>query len=278
MWTTLALMSALSWVPAQAGQLQLKNARVTYGILGQERKDTSYLPGDLVVLAFDVEGLKVADDGTMRYSMSLQLYDHQNKKVVFEKDPQEMTVVNTLGGSRLPSFALTTIGTNTEPGKYTMTVEFKDLAANTSTKLERGFEVKKSAFGIVRPGFVYNKLNEEEAGLPTTIAPPLAVPGQNLILNFAVVGFRLDPEKNEPNVRVEMKVIDESGKAVLGKPFRGEAKNILEEYKQQKAIPFQVPIQINRGGQFKVVVSATDRISGKTTTLPPLDLKVVEIK
>src|SRR5215469_8307877 len=75
MWTTLALMSALNWTPAQAGKLELKNDRVTYGILGQERKDTAYLPGDLVVLAFDIEGLTVKDDGQVKYSMSMELTD-----------------------------------------------------------------------------------------------------------------------------------------------------------------------------------------------------------
>ncbi|MGH7223076.1 MAG: hypothetical protein ACRELF_07605, partial [Gemmataceae bacterium] len=250
MWTTLALVSALSWTPAQAGQLELKNARVTYGILGQERKDTNYLPGDLVVLAFDIEGLKVAPDGLAKYSMSVKLYDHKQKKVVFEKVPQQMEVVNTLGGSRVPTFALTNIGTDTAAGKYTMTVEVND--GKVSKKLERDFEVKKSEFGIVRPGFVYNKLNEEQVGPTTTIAPPLAVPGQNLMLHFAVVGFALAGDKNDPNVKVEMKVVDEAGKPVLEKAFSGRATKIDDEAKQLRVIPFEVPIQVTRIGKFKV--------------------------
>ncbi len=128
MWASLALMSALNWTPAQAGQLELKNVRVTYGILGQERKDTNYLPGDMVVLAFDIEGLKVAADGKVQYSMSMELIDKAGKSV-FKKDPQEMLTVNTLGGGRLPSFALTEIGTDTAPGTYTMNVVVNDLAA-----------------------------------------------------------------------------------------------------------------------------------------------------
>lgn len=277
MWTTLALMSALSWTPAQASQLQLKNARVTYGILGQERKDTSYLPGDMVVLAFDIEGLKVESDGRVKYSIGMELFDHKKKTAVYQRAPQEMTVVNTLGGSRLPSFALTNIGTDTEPGKYTMTVKVKDVAANATKELKQDFEVKKPDFGIVRPGFVYNKLNEEQAGPPTTIAPPLAVPGQNLMLNFAVVGFRLAGEKTQPKVSVEMKITDESGEAVLKKPFSGTADNIPDEAKQLKVIPFEVPLQCNRSGKFKVILTAKDEISGKTVQ-QTLDLKVIELK
>jgi hypothetical protein len=279
MWTTLALMSALSWTPAQAGQLQLKNARVTYGILGQERKDTSFLPGDMLILAFDIEGLKVGDNGLVEYSIQMELFDHKAKKVVYKREPQNMKVVNTLGGSRLPSIALTNIGSDTEPGMYTMTVTVNDVIAKISKELKQDFVVKKPDFGIVRPGFVYNKLNDEQAaGPPTTIAPPLVVPGQNLMLNFSVVGYRLDRDKNQPKVTVTMEITDESGKPVLGKPFKGTAEKLSEEIMQLKHIPFFMPIQANRSGKFKVVLTARDELASppKESTLT-LDLKVIEL-
>lgn len=276
MWTTVALMSALSWTPAQAGQLELKNSRVTYGILGQERKDTSYLPGDMVVLAFDIEGLPVGDDGRLKYSMSVRLYDHKKRQDVFKKEPQQMEVVNTLGRSRVPTFALTNIGTDTEPGKYTMIVEVN--AGKESKKLERDFEVKKREFGIVRPGFVYNQLSEEQAGERAIIySPPLAVPGQNLLLHFAVVGFTLAGNNNQPKVKVKMEILDESGQPVLKNAFKGAATSIPDEVKQLLTIPFQIPIQVNRGGKFKIVLTATDENNGNKTVTQTLDFKAVEI-
>ena len=63
MWATLAMLSAMSYAPAQAGQLELKNARYTFGLHGQS-KDTNFLPGDLAILSFDIEGLKVKNDGS----------------------------------------------------------------------------------------------------------------------------------------------------------------------------------------------------------------------
>jgi hypothetical protein len=271
MWTTLALMSALNWTPAQAGQLELKNPRVTYGILGQERKDTTYLPGDMVVLAFDIEGLKVADDGQVKYSMSMELTDSKGKSL-FKKDPQETIAVNTLGRSRLPAFALTEVGTDTAPGKYTMTVVVTDVSVKpkASVELKRDFEVKASQFGIVRPGFTNVSMKEPQS------APPLGVPGQSLLFNFAVVGFELKGDKMDPNVKVTMEVKDESDKSVLKKPFSGEAKEIDAEAKKLRVIPFQLPMQLNRSGKFKVVVTATDQHTGKTAS-QTLDLKVVEV-
>jgi hypothetical protein len=278
MWATLALMSALSSTPAQGGQLEVKNVRVTYGILGQERKDTTYLPGDLVVLAFDMEGLQVAPDGTVKYSTSMELIGADpmtgKPKTHFKQDPQEMTTVNTLGGSRLPSFALAEIGTDTAPGKYTMSVVVTDVAAKKSVKLERGFEVKKSEFGIVRPGFTYIDMNERSRGAPQ-IAPPVGVPGQNLLLNFAVVGFELKGQMQVPNVTVQMEVKDESGEGVK-KPYTGKVENLEDNFKKLRYIPFQFPMQLNRSGKFKVVLKATDVHTGKTAT-QTLDLKVIEV-
>ncbi len=281
MWTTLALLSALSGAPAQGGQLELKNPRFTYGILGQERKDSTFLPGDMVVLSFEIEGLKTKDDGTAQYSMGMKLFYHKKNKYVFEKDPQEQTVVNSLGGNQLPAFALTNLFHDTEPGDYTIRVDVKDVLGNTTAKpLERKFTLKKSEFGIVRAGFVYVDMNENQGGAAPTLAPPLAVPGQSLMLHFTCVGFAEAGERSEPKVSVEVVVQDDSGKPVLTKPISGKGTSYPDEQARKlKILPFHVPIQINRSGKFKIVINAKDEnSSGKSVTFPPLDLTVVEVK
>ncbi len=281
MWTTLALLSALSYTPAQGGQVELKNPRFTYGILGQERKDDSFLPGDMVVLAFDIEGLKIKEDGSGQYSMGMKLFSHKKNKNVFEKDPQEQTVVNSLGGTRQPAYALTNLFTDTEPGEYTIRVDVKDVLGNTTAKtLERKFTVKKLEFGIVRAGLVYLDLNENQVGQIPILAPPLVVPGQNLMLHFTTVGFTEAGEKNEPKVSVEVEIQDENGKPVVQKPKSGKATAYPDQNARNlKFLPFQVPIQINRAGKFKIVISAKDENnSSKSATFPPLDLTVVEVK
>ncbi len=280
MWTTLALMSALNWAQAQAGQLELKNARVTYGILGQERKDSTYLPGDMVVLAFDIEGLTVADNGQVQYSMSMKLTNAKGEEK-YKTDPQTTMAVNTLGGSRLPAFAMTAVGTDTEPGQYTMTVEVNDESAKTKKKparLERKFTVKAPQFGIVRPSFNIVSMNERGGVAGTQVAPPVGVPGQSLLFSFTVVGFALKGDTPQPNVVVSMELKDEGGRAVkMPKPFTGEAKQIDDEARKLRVIPFQLPIQLNRSGKFKVVVTAEDKYANKTVK-ETLDLTVIEVK
>ena len=281
MWTTLALLSALSGAPGQGGQLELKNPRFTYGFLGQERKDSTFLPGDMVVLSFDIEGLKTKEDGTARYSMGTKLFSHKKNKYVFEKDPQEMAVVNSLGGSRQPIYAWTNIPTDMEPGDYTLRVDIRDiLGKSAEVKVERKYTVRKLEFGIVRPGFIYLDLNENQIGTAPYFAPPLAVPGQNLMLHFTTVGFAEAGEKNEPKVSVEVEIQDESGKPVVQKPKSGKTTAYPDDNARKlKVLPWQIPVQINRSGKFKIVISAKDEnSSGKSVTFPPLDLTVVEVK
>lgn len=277
MWTTLALMSALSWTPAaDGGQLEVKNARFTAGIFGQDRKSNEFLPGDMVVLSFDIEGLKTTDNGTAEYSIGWSLIDKKGKAVV-EKAPQQMSVTCTQGGSRLPTFLLSEILPDTEPGEYTMKLTVEDTRAKAKAGLERKFVVKPLAFGIIRPGLIYISLKEEQAGAAPLFAPPLAVPGQSLMVNFSVTGYRTQGDKEKVNLGVEMKILDESGQPVLKKPFSGEATTLDDDLKKLGYIPFQLPIQLTRGGNYKVVVTATDKIARKTETLT-LDLKVIEIK
>jgi hypothetical protein len=267
MWATLALASAMA-LPAQetSGSLKVGNERVTYGILGQERKDDKFMPGDLYIVSFDIDGLKVQPDGRIQYGIGVELL--KGDKRVYKDAPQELEAVLALGGSRQPAYALTVIGTDTEPGQYTLKVTVSDRAAKSEQSFTRKFEVVPAKLGFVRSHFTYD-------GSDALPAPPLAVPGQNLCLNFAVVGFSLD-DKKQSDVAVELNVTDDAGKAVLAKPFAGEAKGpVKPEF--QKIIPMQFFLQLNRPGKFKAVLKVTDRAK-KTTAEQSLDFAVQESK
>ena len=60
---TLTLAAAMSLAPMQPGQLNLINARTTYGELGPPRTDNNYLPSDLYFLSFDIDGIKTSPEG-----------------------------------------------------------------------------------------------------------------------------------------------------------------------------------------------------------------------
>jgi hypothetical protein len=264
MWAALALTTVLNVAPAQ--QLELKNVRTTYGVLGQERKDNEFLPGDMLVVAFDIDGLKVKDDGRVLYAMGMELVKNEkgNEKSQFKREPQDLEAVNSLGGSTLPCFALTAIGTDTSPGDYTLRVTVKDrgVKPERSKVLTQSFKVGKPRLAFVKVRYT------SSAGEPV---PPVAVPGQRVYLHCALVGFELDKNKL-PDVTFEMSVLDEAGKPTLAKPFKGPIKTDVKGAPIMEFYP--MPLELNRSGKFKVTVKAKDNIGGKSTE-QSLDLNVL---
>ena len=277
MWATLAASAVLAAAPADAGQLQIKNDRFTHGIYGSERKDAQIIPGDILWVAFDVEGLKVADDGKVSYSTAMELLDKDGKSQ-FKENPVGRDSVNTLGGTRLPVWSRVSIGTDTPAGEYTVRITLADQAAKDAkpATLERKFTVVAPRFGLILTAFGYDK----PATAPPP-APPVAVPGQQLLTFFTVVGFDTKPGKTpkdplQADVAVEMSILDESGKPTLTKPFTGEIKEVTEDYKT--FLPFQFPILMNRPGKYTVVLTATDKQGNKPPVKQELQLTVVDVK
>jgi len=273
MWAALALTTVLNLAPAQAQQpLELKNVRTTHGILGQERKEDKLLPGDILVVAFDIEGLSVKENGSVLYAMGMELtsLDKADKdkkpKKMFTRDPQDLEAVNTLGGSTLPAFALSVIGTDTEPGRYNLKVIVRDRQTKAEKVLNKTFEVLPKALGFVQVRFTSSSLEP---------APPLGVPGQRLHLYCALVGFQYDMKENLPHVTFEMQVYDDAGKPTLAKPFKGDLKPDLKKKNSAEMMTFlPIPLELNRAGKYKVVLKAKDNIGGKSTE-QSLDLNVL---
>jgi hypothetical protein len=267
MWAALALTTAaLSLAPAQNDKdkaLKLSNIRMTYGILGPERKDAKLLPGDVLVVAFDIDNLQVGKDGRIKYAMGMELTRKGEKKAVYKSDPQDLDAVNTLGGTTLPAFALSVIGTDTKKGEYSLKVTVKDRSTNKTTTLTKPFEVLDSDFGLVRVRLTNTGAEP---------APPVAVPGQRVMLNCSLVGFKTDKQKL-PHVTFEMNVYDAAGKATLAKPFKGDIKTEVKENPDMMTF-LPIPLELNRAGKFKVTVKATCNISKKTTE-QSIDLNVV---
>jgi len=262
MWTAVALTTVLTLSPAQT--LDFKNVRTTYGIMGETRKDDNLLPGDVLVVAFDIEGLKVAADGRVLYSMGMELTKKGKAKPEFKRDPTDLEGENSLGGTTLPAFALSVISTDTAPGTYTLKVTVKDRAAKTEKVLNKTFEVLP-----VKLGFVQVRLTTGNGDS----VPPVAVPGQRIYVHCALVGFKLSKEKL-PHITFEMVIKDDMDKPTVAKSFKGDIKTDV------KATPGMMtfvprPLDLNRAGKFKIVIKATDNLT-KETTEQTLNLNVLK--
>lgn len=255
------VLSVLTISPAQAGDLQIKNARLTHGLLGQTRKDAKLLPGEIAVLSYDVVGVKVNPDGSVDYSTGFRLISKATGKPVLTRDPEDKKAVNNLGGNVLPSFTFTFFGLDTKPGEYTieLTVE------NNKRKVSFSQDVE-----VVAPklGFVRARLTSA-AFEPI---PPIAVPGQAFLLQFSLVGFKTDKD-GAGDLTVEVEMQDETGKPTVETPAKVRFKPTVKP--DAVIVEFKpLPLQLNRPGKFKVVLRATDNQT-KATASQELDIEVL---
>jgi hypothetical protein len=266
MWTTLTLIAALGPLPGQNGSLDLNNVRPTYGFLGAPRPDSKLLPGDAYYVAFDIDNVQMDPNGRVLYSMAMEVLDSK-KKTQFKQDPRDLEALNSLGGRHLPAFASVVIGVDQPPGEYTLKVTVTDRAAKVTKSFERKFDVQARDFGLVRVALSGDPQNSVPAST-------IGVAGQSLWLHFFGVGFARGGNKNEPDIGVEMVILDESDRQTLPKPFAGDLK---EWPKDQPAVPFDFPLALNRAGKFTIRLKATDRIAKKTAEMS-FPITVVEGK
>jgi len=256
---TLALATLVSLAPAQGSDdLKLSNVRSTYGMLGAPRTDTKLVPGDWFWLTFDIENMYIdPETGRSQYSMGMEILDAQGNRK-FGKKPQDVEAVNFFGGSSVPASAHVEIGSDTDPGEYTMVITVTDRGAkpNKSATLKRSYTVLPKGFGIVRVSTTL-----DSAG--TIPAPSTGTAGQFYHFNFYTVGFersKSSPDR-EPSISYEMTILDDKGKPTLTKPIAGEAGKDVPA--SLKVVPMQLILNLNRPGKFTMTLKATDNISKK---------------
>jgi hypothetical protein len=262
MWTTLTLAAALSLAPAQGGGLQLTNVRLTVGELGPTRTSNKLIPGDLLFIAFDIEGLSITDDGIAEYTMAMEVTDAADK-TIFKQDPRNMADFVPLRGSKVPARGFIVVGLDQEPGTYACKLSVTDKKTKGANSLTTKFEVLKKEFAIVG---VFTSYDERGA----FSAPTTGVVGQTIFLQFSVASFQRDPKTKQPNVEFEYTVLDEKGQPTLGKPRTLIQDTLLTEDRRVDettgAFGMRFPLFMSRPGKFSMKVTARDKVANKSFT------------
>ena len=265
MWHAVALTLVMTSSVVSAGELELVGNGFSYGFLGAKRADSRFLPGDVVVFNFMIQGLQYDSDGKASYSVALTLVDDKGK-VHLEQKPQKLQAFNYLGGDGLPGVAHVQLAPEHPAGKFTMKVTVTDQSNQSSKTLEQGFEVLPPDFGLVQ----VNVSADREGLVPI---PPVGVVGQTLFVNFSAVGFGRQGSSKQPDIAVTLRLLDSNGKSTTPKPLTGEARRSIPE--NLKLLGMQFGVSLNRTGSFSVEIKATDRISNKTSTVT-FPLRVLE--
>jgi len=267
MLTALALATALAGTPAQPGELKLTNMRLTVGELGPPRDSSKLLPGDVLFIAYDIDGLTIDSEGIARYTMSMEVNDDTAKKLIFKQDPRTLEDFVPLRGNRMPARAFITVGLDQPPGNYSCKITVTDSKTKATGTLSAKFEVAKKEFGVVAVYTSYDGRGELSA--PTT-----GQVGQTIYLQFSIASFERSPKTKQPDVEILFQVYDEKGDPLLvdsaNKP--NPRKHIQDDKSAQMvketdgAFALQFPIFMNRPGKFVVEIKAKDRVSMKEST------------
>lgn len=255
MWTTIALLSALSLTPSQT-DLSLTHVRLTHGLLGPRRENDKLHPGDMLFVCFDIEGITADDDGKVRYSTAIEISNSAGK-VLFKQKPQDAETTVSLGGNRVPAFAFFSVGLDSPAGEYGFKIHVKDLASGKEKSVSRTVTVLPKDFALVRASVT----SDVDGQYP---APSLGC-GQGVWVHCSAVGFERDRAGKQPDVVFEIRVLDQDGKPVHKKPTTNSiTKDVTEK---QAALAMGFPLSLNRPGKFTVELLAADRISGKKAKL-----------
>ncbi len=252
----LLALFALGLATAPASALELTNPRNTYGELGGTRPEAALLPGDVLFVGFDIEGISINAEGNVVYTMGMELQDKAGKSI-FKQEPVQKSDFVPLGGNKLPARAYITVGLDQLPGEYVLKVTVTDVATKTAKTLDRKFTVAPKDFGIVA---VYTSV-DERGQIPS---PTTGVVGQSVFVQFGIVGFARDATKKQPIVLIEMQPLDDAGKPTVSKPSVFNLDAGVDEKDPGFSVRFLLPL--TRAGKFTIRLKATDKVANKTYT------------
>lgn len=252
------------------GSVEFRNVRATMGLLGPARKDQDrFQPGDLILYSFDLVNLQSTQEGLCRYALGVEFLDSKGS-ILFPKEDmrlRESQALCPLGGNQVPTFAYADTDPDLKPGRYLFRVKVTDRLSGRTGTLEKAFEIVPRNFSLIRLSWMYSTSGDT--------APPLGTPGQGFLLTFVVSQFAVDDKTGRSDVEVNIKVLDETGKPVVTKPFTGQISVPEDEARRFHLIRF--PFQPNRAGQFVLEITATDRKApGKPVTSAKVPFSVLE--
>ncbi len=100
--------------------------------------------------------------------------------------------------------------------------------------------------------------------------------GQYLHVNFYVVAFGRNQGTNQPDLSIEMRILDDKGKPTLATPVDGHVNRDVPV--DWLIYPMQFHLALNRPGKFTIELKALDNVANKSAKKIKLPLTVIEQK
>jgi len=250
----LTALFTLALFPSLASALDIKNIRPCYAPFGATRYDLNLLPGDVLFITYELEGLATdPKTGKANYETTLELIDDPAKKdpkiLYSKKTPNE--VVPQLGAAKMPGDLHVIMGAQQAPGKYGVRLQVRD-------NISKDAKVFVYPFSVIPQGF----------GFVGVSAPAIGFPGQHYVTGFGLVNLALNGKK-DPEVDITIKILGDNGVAVAPAVEIKLPRDMPEGIKLDEAnfVPLQYPIYLNRPGRFTIEIQAHDKFGNQKKEL-----------
>ena len=262
---TLATLFLIAATQAAHAKVEIRDVQAAHGMLGPERTNTDYLPGDEVFFRFTVAGAQTTKEGQLSGEIRMTVADSTGKAVLRQTAPVQHTLA--FGGDRFPAKAVVELGHQFPTGEYKLTVEYTDRVSGESDAFARTFNCKPAEFGLVRVRFA-----SDEAGQSATRVD--GVVGQPLHLKLVAVGF--DKDKGLIDLEMDVRVFDAKGRPVAPRGVQAKVRSDdADTVKTANEATFSAELTRTRPGDFILKITVTDKQSGKATTFEA-PMRVIE--
>jgi hypothetical protein len=102
----------------------------------------AYSPGDTVYARFDMAGYQLAPENTYRLAYGLTVYRPDGKPYLQQPAAAELTAGSFYPAQFVPGNINLTTSRDTTRGEYTIVLTVRDLVANRTYQLKRGFSIE----------------------------------------------------------------------------------------------------------------------------------------
>jgi hypothetical protein len=198
-----------------------------------------------------------SDNGKVDCSYICQMVDFQGN-TVGELEEKRISGCPGLGGTS--EFAICGFQTdlNTPPGIYQTKVLVHDFVHNHNKVVSFPIKILPSdEFNATNLKFSHGEDGYATCGNCFTI-------GDNLYLNFAIVGFAVADSKMK--VKLRETVEDEQGNSIDASPFEKLINNVIDDQTRIEGLKYHTTFRLNRAGKYTLNLHLTDEISNKAVS------------
>lgn len=256
---TRALIVVLFTTSLWAGDLKITNLRLMESEHGLPKREATYVPGENLVLNFDMVGLK-RDGVTMTFKLTFELVDPTGE-VASRWQSEETRVTDLFGGSAQPGSVWYEFPGEAMRGTYTAKLSVEDVATREVAEASVPVTLAEPELSIVNLGLTADPNGQQPCGR-------VRVEREVVWVDFSVAGLRQVDKK--ARFQQDLVLLDEDGSVVGWHPNAVDAEVTM----RGPVTAVQNRLALTRTGKYhvKVVVRDLNADGSKTEHVVPIEV------